>query len=123
MRKHPPPARSAPVPRKRQGDGRKPDPAFLGVGEMPPTRSCHRLPVCVVRNAHRAGENRATTKGELKMLKRYVIKMNERGALLKDGDYVRILNTGRHYVFDPLRQYSVQVWKLDAPQVDAVLAD
>ena len=41
------------------------------------------------------------------MLKRFVIKKNEKGALLKDGDFERILCAGRHYFFDPLGQWSV----------------
>lgn len=57
------------------------------------------------------------------MLKRFVIKKNERGVLLKDGDYERILNAGRHYFFDPLGNLSVQTWKLDAPMSDVVLVD
>lgn len=57
------------------------------------------------------------------MLKKFVIKKNERGALLKDGDFERILNAGRHYFFDPLGQLSVQVWKLDAPMNDVATVD
>ena len=57
------------------------------------------------------------------MLKRFVIKKNEKGALLKDGDFERILCAGRHYFFDPLGQWSVQVWKLDTPMNDIATVD
>ncbi|HEY5993271.1 MAG TPA: slipin family protein [Gallionellaceae bacterium] len=57
------------------------------------------------------------------MLKRFVIKKNEKGALLRDGDFVRILGAGRHHYFDPLGQLSVQVWKIDTPMNDLALVD
>ncbi len=57
------------------------------------------------------------------MLKRFVIKKNEKGALLRDGDFERILAAGRHYFFDPLGQLSVQVWKIDTPMNDLTIVD
>lgn len=57
------------------------------------------------------------------MLKRFVVLKNERAALLKDGDFERILNAGRHYFFDPLNRLSLQSWKLDAPMHDIALVD
>lgn len=57
------------------------------------------------------------------MLRKFVIKKNERGALLRDGDFERILSAGRHYFFDPLFNLSVVVWKLDAPMSDMTLVD
>jgi regulator of protease activity HflC (stomatin/prohibitin superfamily) len=57
------------------------------------------------------------------MLRKFVIKKNERGVLLRDGDFERILNAGRHYFFDPLFNLSVLVWKLDAPMSDMTLVD
>lgn len=57
------------------------------------------------------------------MLKRFVVKKNERAALLCDGDFVRMLNVGRHYVFDPLGRYTMVGWNLDAPMNDTNLAD
>lgn len=57
------------------------------------------------------------------MLKRFVVLKNERGALLRDGDFERILSAGRHYFFDPLNQLSLQVWTLDAPMQDLALVD
>ncbi len=57
------------------------------------------------------------------MLKRFVIKKNEKGALLRDGDFERILRAGRHYFIDPLGQLSVQVWKIDTPMNDLATVD
>lgn len=57
------------------------------------------------------------------MLRKFVIKKNERGVLLRDGDFERILDAGRHYFFDPLRNLSVVTWKLDAPMNDLELVD
>lgn len=57
------------------------------------------------------------------MLKRFVVKKNERGALLKDGDFERILNAGRHYFLDPLGRLSLVTWKLDAPIDDITMVD
>jgi regulator of protease activity HflC (stomatin/prohibitin superfamily) len=57
------------------------------------------------------------------MLKRFVIRKNERGVLLKDGDYERILSAGRHYFLDPLGNLSVQTWKLDTAVNDVALVD
>lgn len=59
----------------------------------------------------------------IEMLRRFVIKKNERGVLLKDGDYERILNAGRHYFFDPMRSLSVQTWGIDAPMTNLSLVD
>lgn len=57
------------------------------------------------------------------MLKRFVVKKNEKGALLRDGDFERLLKSGRHYFVDPLGRLSVITWKLDAPMTDAAIAD
>ena len=57
------------------------------------------------------------------MLKRFVIKKNEKGALLKNGDFERILSAGRHYFFDPLGELSVVVWKVDTPMNDLATVD
>lgn len=57
------------------------------------------------------------------MLKRFVIKKNEKGALLRNGDFERILSAGRHYFFDPLGQLSVQVWNIDTPMHDLATVD
>ena len=57
------------------------------------------------------------------MLKRILIRKNERAALLKDGDYERILNPGRHWFVDPARRLSTVVWKIDAPVGELALID
>jgi regulator of protease activity HflC (stomatin/prohibitin superfamily) len=57
------------------------------------------------------------------MIKSFLILKNERGALLKDGDFERLLPAGKHYVFDPSNAYSVQKWKIDAPMADLMLVD
>ncbi len=49
------------------------------------------------------------------MLKRFIVKKNERAALLRNGDFERLLDPGRHYVFDPFNEWSVVVWKADEP--------
>lgn len=57
------------------------------------------------------------------MLKRFVVKKNERGALLRDGDFERILDAGRHYFIDPLGRLSLVTWKLDAPMTELAIVD
>jgi regulator of protease activity HflC (stomatin/prohibitin superfamily) len=57
------------------------------------------------------------------MLKRFVVKKNERGALFRDGDFERLLKSGRHYFFDPLNRLSITTWKLDAPMTDTDTVD
>lgn len=57
------------------------------------------------------------------MLKRIVIKKNEKGVLFRDGDYERVLTPGRYHFFDPLKRLTVQLWKLDAPMNDMAMVD
>lgn len=57
------------------------------------------------------------------MLKRFVVKKNERGVLLRDGDFERILNPGRHYFFDPMDRVAVQTWQTDTAMTDLALVD
>jgi len=57
------------------------------------------------------------------MLKRFVVKKNERGVLLRDGDFERILNAGRYHFIDPLGRLSVQTWKTDTAMSDVALVD
>ncbi len=57
------------------------------------------------------------------MLKRFIVKKNERAALLRKGDFERILDAGRHCFFDPLNELTLSVWKLDAPMLDVPLVD
>ncbi|HMV20671.1 MAG TPA: slipin family protein, partial [Rhodocyclaceae bacterium] len=57
------------------------------------------------------------------MLKRFIVKKNERAALLRNGDFQRILNPGRHYFFDPFNELSLTLWHTDAPMLDIDLVD
>lgn len=57
------------------------------------------------------------------MLKRFIVKKNERAALLRNGDFQRILNPGRHYLFDPFNELSLAVWHTDTPMLDTDLVD
>ncbi len=57
------------------------------------------------------------------MLKRFFVKKNERAALLRNGDFERILNPGRHYLFDPFNELSLSVWHTDTPMLDSDLVD
>jgi regulator of protease activity HflC (stomatin/prohibitin superfamily) len=60
---------------------------------------------------------------EKKMLKRFVVKKNERAALLRDGDFERLLGAGRHYFLDPFGQLSLVRWSIDAPMDDLSIVD
>jgi len=57
------------------------------------------------------------------MLKRFIVKKNERAALLRNGDFQRILNPGRHYFFDQFNELSLTVWHTDTPMLDSDLVD
>src|SRR5690242_19518313 len=57
------------------------------------------------------------------MLKRFVVKKDERGALLRDGDFERILAPGRYRQFDPLGRLSLVTWKLDQPMQQTAIVD
>lgn len=57
------------------------------------------------------------------MFKRFIVKKNEYGILLKDGDFERILVAGRYNFFDPRGRLSLQTWKADAPMTDLALVD
>lgn len=57
------------------------------------------------------------------MLNRYVIKKNEKGILLKDGDYVRILPSGRYRFLNWDNRTAVQSYKIDAAMNDLALVD
>ena len=57
------------------------------------------------------------------MIRSFVVQQYERGVLMKNGDFERVLSAGRHYVFDVTRQYSVVTWKIDAPMTDLMLVD
>lgn len=57
------------------------------------------------------------------MLKRFIVKKTERAALLRNGDFQRILNPGRHYFFDPFNELSLTVWQTDTPMLNSELVD
>jgi regulator of protease activity HflC (stomatin/prohibitin superfamily) len=57
------------------------------------------------------------------MLKRFIVKKNERAALLRNGDFERILNPGRYYLFDAFNELSLTVWHTDTPMLDLDLVD
>lgn len=57
------------------------------------------------------------------MLKRVVIKKNEKAVLFRDGDFERVLEAGRYHFVDLFERLTVQVWKLDAPVGDMALFD
>ncbi|MFC3626555.1 slipin family protein [Vogesella amnigena] len=55
--------------------------------------------------------------------KKLLVKKHERGLLLRDGDFERILPPGRHYLFDPLRQLQLETVTLSQPRFTHALAD
>jgi len=57
------------------------------------------------------------------MLRRFVVKKNERGVLRKDGDFEALLKPGRYLRFDPLRRLSLQLWRADAAMSDLDTVD
>ncbi len=57
------------------------------------------------------------------MWKRYVVKKNERALLLREGDFVKVLEPGVFKAFDPLKRLSVRAVQLDEPLTDLALAD
>ncbi|VWC14680.1 SPFH domain-containing protein/band 7 family protein [Burkholderia aenigmatica] len=57
------------------------------------------------------------------MWMRHVVKKNERALLMNEGDFVKVLEPGVFKAFDPFKRLSVQTARLDAPLVDAALAD
>ncbi len=57
------------------------------------------------------------------MWKRQVVKKNERALLMREGDFVKVLEPGVFRAFDPFKRLSVQTARLDAPLADAALAD
>ncbi|MBK7900137.1 MAG: slipin family protein [Azonexus sp.] len=57
------------------------------------------------------------------MLKRFIVKKNQRAALLRNGDFECILDPGRHYRFDLLNELSLALWQTDTPMPDTDLVD
>ena len=59
----------------------------------------------------------------MKMLKRVTVKKNERGLLLRNGDFERVLQPGAHWLFAPLDALRVEVFALEQPTFTHGLAD
>jgi len=57
------------------------------------------------------------------MIKRVTVKKNERGVLLRNGDFVRILRPGTHWLFTGLDVVDVEMFALEEPAFTHRLAD
>ena len=57
------------------------------------------------------------------MLKRFVVRKNQRGLLLREGDFVRVMEPGVSWMADPFKRLSLQICDLAAPLFDGPLAD
>ncbi|NER59168.1 slipin family protein [Pseudomonas sp. MAFF212428] len=58
----------------------------------------------------------------MKMLKRFIVKKNERGLLFCEGDFVSILEPGVHQRFDLHNRLTVETFSLNAPRFEHRLA-
>jgi len=56
-------------------------------------------------------------------IKRVIVKKNERGLLLRNGDFVRVLQPGTHWLFDGLDSTRVELFALEQPAFAHGLAD
>jgi hypothetical protein len=56
-------------------------------------------------------------------LKRFVVRKSERGVLLREGDFVRVLEPGVTWMADPFKRLSLQICALAAPLFEGSLAD
>jgi len=59
----------------------------------------------------------------MKMLKRVTVKKNERGLLLRNGDFERVLQPGKHWLFSPIDELRAEVFALGQPAFTHSLAD
>lgn len=57
------------------------------------------------------------------MLKRFVVRKSERGVLLREGDFVRVLAPGVTWMADPFKRLSLQICDLAEPLFEGSLAD
>jgi len=57
------------------------------------------------------------------MFKRFTVKKNERGLLLRNGDFERVLQPGAHRVFAGLDRLSLETFSLEQPVFAHALAD
>lgn len=59
----------------------------------------------------------------MNLFKRMVIKKNQRGVLLRDGDFVRIVEPGVFRVFDPFNRFGLELYSLNDPLFNSPMAD
>jgi regulator of protease activity HflC (stomatin/prohibitin superfamily) len=64
----------------------------------------------------------------MKLIKRVTVKKNERGLLLRNGDFERVLQPGRHWLFAGLDALRIELFALEQPAfvhglVDYLLAE
>ena len=57
------------------------------------------------------------------MVRKFLVRKHERALLYKNGDFVRFLLPGEHYVLDPLKRMTVEVFNIAAPLFEHRLAD
>ncbi|MGU2526824.1 slipin family protein, partial [Pseudomonas aeruginosa] len=54
----------------------------------------------------------------MKMLKRFIVKKNERGLLYSEGDFLAVLEPGTYRRFDPYDRLSLESFSLNTPQFE-----
>lgn len=59
----------------------------------------------------------------MKFIRRVTVKKNERGLLLRNGDFERVLQPGTHWLFAPLDSLDVERFALEQPAFTHRLAD
>jgi regulator of protease activity HflC (stomatin/prohibitin superfamily) len=59
----------------------------------------------------------------MKFIKRVTVKKNERGILLRNGDFERVLQPGTHWLFAPIDTLCVELFALEQPAFAHGLAD
>jgi regulator of protease activity HflC (stomatin/prohibitin superfamily) len=59
----------------------------------------------------------------MNLIKRFTVKKNERGILLRNGDFDRMLQPGMHYLFAALDTLRVETFALEQPAFTHALAD
>jgi regulator of protease activity HflC (stomatin/prohibitin superfamily) len=59
----------------------------------------------------------------MKFIKRVTVKKNERGLLLRNGDFERVLQPGTHWLFAPIDALRVELFALEQPAFTHGLAD
>lgn len=57
------------------------------------------------------------------MFRKFHVKKDERALLFWKGDFVSVLRAGEHWMFDPLRRYTLEKHALDKPLFDHRLAE